>query len=263
MPSTPLPDTDHPAAQHLREMVRPEQSAHVVSLTDEEIVALDGVDHPQVVVTPWLSAHDGDTSVITTVALRSLIVRGLVSVLDEGGDDPSADVAVDATPEITGVMLLRRTAVRVLVAHRTTPASESWWYGYIQDDGTVLEEDVDPSGQHQFSVCSTEHVVDRLRAFVDPRGDATGGAAERLVARDDLESVLRSAPFDQTAAVTTLTVLTPGSDVARVCSLYAHDEGVTVLSGVDASSIRIEDVGEGQLTATLGELVGHRGSPSD
>src|SRR6478752_5207980 len=88
---------------------------HVVTLTDEEVTILDGLQNPQIVALPWLDAQEG-------------------------------------AAEVTGPLVLRRTATAIVSAERTTAIGRHWVYLYLHEDDRVLEEEVAPSGHHSFSV---------------------------------------------------------------------------------------------------------------
>lgn len=154
----------------------PEQSDTLPTLTDEEIVALDGIDRDQFVALPFLSEHTDQRRLICTVALRSLMSKGLaVPVTDEGEDSPSR---LDAAQEITGIMTLRRTGRRVISAERTAANGQFWLYGYLHGT-TVLEERVNDGGVHDFSIYPTAQLIERIAQLADPEGAAAGNGQSR------------------------------------------------------------------------------------
>src|SRR5947208_311162 len=76
------------------------QGTPLPTLTDEEVVALDGVQREQAVPTPWLSEQTVDHDVLCGVALRGLLAKELAyPVIFEGETEPSR---LHATEEITG-----------------------------------------------------------------------------------------------------------------------------------------------------------------
>ena len=80
--------------------------APLPTLTDEEVVALDGVQHEQLVALPWLSAQDASKELMCAIALRGLLAKEIVyPVVFEGETEPSR---LHATEEITGALTLRR-----------------------------------------------------------------------------------------------------------------------------------------------------------
>lgn len=77
------------------------------TLTDEAIVALDGINREQMTALPWLDEHS-----------------------------EHKELACD---EITGVMALRRTGERFITAELNKDSGPVWFYGYIHG-AVVLEE---------------------------------------------------------------------------------------------------------------------------
>ena len=64
--------------------------AEVLVLTDEEIVALDGLQHSQVVPTPWFDTQEVEPAVLAAIALRGLTARRLVRLNHLEDDDGAA-----------------------------------------------------------------------------------------------------------------------------------------------------------------------------
>ena len=93
-----------------------QEPAPVVTLSDEQIAALDGYERRQFVALPWLDAHPEQRRVAAAVALRGMIASGQVltrTARDEEGP------RWRAVPEISGCLVLRRTAESFTTAERT------------------------------------------------------------------------------------------------------------------------------------------------
>ena len=134
------------------------------TLTDEEIVALDGINHKQAVALPWLDTHRDKLELACNVALRTLLSKGLVFPVSV--NDETVPSRLGAVEPITGVMALRRLSQRVIIAELTKAENEKvWLYTYIHDE-TALQELVDSSGIHAFSICRT---VDAAGTIMDLR----------------------------------------------------------------------------------------------
>ncbi len=122
-----------------RSLPRPARSAPPLpTLTDEEVVALDGVQHEQLVALPWLSAQDASKELMCAIALRGLLAKELVyPVVFEGETEPSR---LHATEEITGALTLRRSGSSVVSVERTVSTGKRWLYGYLHDEGVCSKK---------------------------------------------------------------------------------------------------------------------------
>ncbi|MEV7606946.1 hypothetical protein AB0N65_16050 [Paenarthrobacter sp. NPDC089322] len=209
--------------------------AALPTLTDEEVVALDGVQHEQLVALPWLSTQDASKDLMCAVALRGLLAKELVyPVIFEGETEPSR---LHATEEITGALTLRRSGSSVVSVERTVSTGKRWLYGYVHDEGVLLEE-VDEGGLHGFTVITREQLVHRLAEFVDPNKSAT---------RDTDPTEYTEAEFEQHAA-TTLADTQAASNVVAFNADTNHFPTVTVYtgpSGVHVLTPRVEGSPEG------------------
>ncbi|WP_144663394.1 hypothetical protein [Paenarthrobacter nicotinovorans] len=204
--------------------------APLPTLTDEEVVALDGVQHEQLVALPWLSTQDTNKEVLCAVALRGLLAKELVyPVVFEGEKEPSR---LHATDEITGALTLRRSGKNVVSVERTVSTGRRWLYGYVHDEGVLLEE-VDEGGLHGFTVVTRDQLVPRLAEFVDP---------EQAAARDTDPAVYSEAEFEAHAA-TALADTQAASNVVAFNSDTNEFPTVTVYtgpSGVHVLTPRVE-----------------------
>jgi hypothetical protein len=172
------------------------------TLTDEEIVGLDGIERPQVVALPWLEQHAEHKELACNVALRTLLSKGLAyPVVHEGQRTPSG---LAAREDITGIMALRRLGQRIITAELTRDSGQVWLYGYVHQD-QVLEELVDPSGTHSFTVTPLDQFADRVLQLAD---------AANLPSEDGEQLTLRVPEFE-----------------ARAPELLAGTLGVTVVTG--------------------------------
>ncbi|MCP2049035.1 UNVERIFIED_ORG: hypothetical protein J3D58_003107 [Paenarthrobacter nicotinovorans] len=204
--------------------------APLPTLTDEEVVALDGVQHEQLVALPWLSAQEANKDIMCAVALRGLLAKELVyPVIFEGETAPSR---LHATEEITGALTLRRSGSNVVSVERTVSTGKRWLYGYVHDEGVLLEE-VDEGGLHGFTVVTRDQLVPRLAEFVDP---------EHVAARDSDPALYTEAQFEAHAA-TALADTQAASNVVAFNSDTNEFPTVTVYtgpSGVHVLTPRVE-----------------------
>ncbi|WP_394940533.1 hypothetical protein [Psychromicrobium sp. YIM B11713] len=182
------------------------ESDNLPTLTDEEIVALDGINRDQFVELPWLAEHQDQKELVCNVALRTLLTKGLAfPLVGEGETLPSA---LGATDNIVGLMTLRRTGQRIISAELTKSDDKAWLYGYLHDD-QVLEELVDSAGTHTFTVVPASEFGDHLIQLAD---------AAELESEDGPEQSYNEAEFEAAAQAT-----------------LADARGVTVITGISAS----------------------------
>ncbi|MFJ3957412.1 hypothetical protein [Arthrobacter sp. NPDC090010] len=220
-----LSDRDIAAAQELLGQASAELPLPV--LTDEEIVALDGLDHPQAVALPWLSAHEDQRELACNVALRTLLSKGfVVPVADVPSQAPNR---IGADLELTGVMTLRRSGQKVVVAELNKAGDEkTWLYGYLHGDVALLEL-VDPEGSHAFSFCPVSELAQSILELAGTTGiQGTDAEAENL---DEAGFTARaSAELSDVRGVTTVVVIDSASDDTGNVTIYTAPERLYALS---------------------------------
>lgn len=199
-------------------------------LTDEEIVALDGIDQHQAVELPWLSQHPDQKELLCNVALRSLLSKGFAIPLVADGDTVPSNLG--ATEEITGIMALRRLGERVVTAELTKESDKVWLYGYVHDD-KVLEELVDSSGSHTFTVVDRAEFPARIMELANAAKVQSADEATRKLTGPEFEK-LAPQVLGSTLGVTmiraislsvsTFSALTIYTSATELHGLTAHDE---------------------------------------
>ncbi len=229
--------------------------APLPTLTDEEVVALDGVQHEQLVALPWLSAQDASKELMCAIALRGLLAKELVyPVVFEGETEPSR---LHATEEITGALTLRRSGSSVVSVERTVSTGKRWLYGYVHDDGVLLEE-VDEGGLHGFTVVTRDQLVPRLADFVDP---------EKAAAKDTDPAVYTEAQFEahaatalaDTQAASNVVAFNSDTDEFPTVTVYTGPSGVNVLTpkvAGESVSFELQETSAASLARILGGLAG-------
>lgn len=260
--------SDIAAAESALERAVAGEVTHVVTLTDEEIVILDGLQNPQLVAVPWLDAQEGaDRGLVGRVALRSLLARGMVVPSEHAAAAEPVDgrpaVGIEAVPEITGPLVLRRTASAILSVERTTSLGRHWVYVYLHEDDRVLEEEVAPSGHHAFSVYPLSELAGRLAVFVDPASHALLDGRSQTFTPDDFAARASSLPeLAGALAVTTLGAVHAGSDVLEQVSVYATPDGVYAVRGGEhgpdgaPTSLTLSEVGAATVRRLPLDLLG-------
>lgn len=150
----------------------------IVTLTDEELIAIEGIQHRQLMPLPWAAENlrsDEERAIAAATATRGLIARGLVRSekvkdplrVDEQG--PRNEIA----PALRGTVVARRSADQVVVAERKTTlgAASSIFYVFdLPGGGRVLWELFDEQGVHVFSVLDIATLPEQLILFADPVG---------------------------------------------------------------------------------------------
>lgn len=170
-----------------------------MELTDEELLALDGMPSLTMLGSPFLDAADIDFDNAAAVALRSLTARHLISrpgaPTENEGDVLSGEGRADGRPmqlhrRLAGVLTLRRIPEGMVIARRTLDAGTSVLAHYFYPDGAVLEEFVSADGFHHFAVPPQASLPERLVTFSDPFGDATKDSEPRRVGEEETEEQL-------------------------------------------------------------------------
>lgn len=253
---------DVAAARATLAQAREGEVVGIVILTDEEVTILDGIEHEQLVPTPWLDAQgDADRSLLGRVALRSMLSRELVQPVDT--DDGSTKIR--AHGGITGPLVLRRSAQEILSVERTSSAGTDWLFAYVHiEDGrsTVLEEEISSAGHHIFSVYPEALLGERFEKFFDPTGTALLGTAPKTYSAQAFEAAVPNLPqLKEAVAVSLVSGVARGSDKLLNASVYAGPHGVYVLRGTEHTqdgtpvTYSLQEVSSRGLRSLPGELV--------
>ncbi|MBT2514956.1 hypothetical protein [Arthrobacter sp. ISL-30] len=225
------------------------------TLTDEEVVALDGIQHEQIVALPWLSVQDAGKDIMCAIALRGLLAKELVyPVIFEGETEPSR---LHATEEITGALTLRRSGDTVVSIERTVSTGKRWLYAYVHLEGVLLEE-VDDGGLHGFTVITRAELASRLVAFVDPEGSASRDSETTSYIEAEFESQAPTVLADTQAASNVVSFSTDSDDLPTV-TVYTGPSGVHVLTPRlqgEAVSLELQETSPSTLAGVLASLAG-------
>lgn len=204
--STPAP-TERDAAAAFELLSRAQEEPPVLAvLTDEELLAIDGIDAPQVADTPFTDREDVDAAAYASAAFRSLIARGLV-VIDDDAQETEGELLTEGTERralqldrtLAGIAALRRGPLGVLSAHRQVADQLTELLVYVFPAGGILEELVTADGFHHFSLPLRAAVPERLAVYLDPRDvageDATlfSGPVDALEADSEVTARLDDA----------------------------------------------------------------------
>ncbi|WP_323959955.1 hypothetical protein GC088_00405 [Arthrobacter sp. JZ12] len=206
-----------------------EESEELPTLTDEEIVALDGIERDQLVALPFLEKHEEQKYLAATVALRSLMSKGIAfPVVEKGYNEPTR---LNATERVTGIMTLRRTASRIITGQRTSQVGRHWLFAYVHDD-IVLEEEVNDGGIHGFVVYPASRLAERLAILADPEQVAAEDSDSVELAQNEFEE--NGAPLlGDSRAVTVYTGASGGPETFTNLTVYAAPSSVKTLRAAE------------------------------
>lgn len=250
-----------------------QEPAPVVTLSDEQIAALDGYERRQFVALPWLDAHPEQRRVAAAVALRGMIAGGQVLTRTARHEEGPRWRAI---PEISGCLVLRRTAESFTTAERTVRTEAGPRVHRLHcysHPGGVLEEETTADGLHRFTVLRAEEATVRLAAFLDPAGLAdpaadaesdTGGGSVH-VRGSELPAHPLAAQLAATRALTVLTRVRTADGTVQQLSAYATADGMLTMEaldpGVEDPRLEFRRVGPASLRALATVLVSGQGAP--
>jgi hypothetical protein len=232
----------------------PEESQGLPTLTDEEIVALDGIEREQFVALPFLEKHEEQKYLAATVALRSLMSKGIAfPVVEEGYNEPTR---LNANERVTGIMTLRRTASRIVTGQRTSQVGRHWLFAYVHDE-LVLEEEVNDGGIHAFVVYPASRLAERLAVLGDPENCASADNSPVMLEQAAFEEA--GAPLlAQSRAVTVYTGASGGPETFTNLTVYSAPDSVKTLTAEEADGsamFTITGVSASSLRAALQSVV--------
>ncbi|GAB4097907.1 hypothetical protein [Sinomonas halotolerans] len=226
------------------------------TLTDEEILALDGPAREQLVELPWIASEGVEREAAAAVALRGLLVKGIAYPVHAEGD-PSPR-RLEAAVEHTGALTLRRTSERLVRLERQVSTGRRWIYAYVHDGG-VLAEEIDESGLHTFRVFTPAGIGPWLARFVDPEDAAAADGDPVLLDQAQFEEQAGERLADTRAATTVSALAAHGPD--RSLSIYTSSTGVAVLTPLGAEgatdpadAVELRDVSGPTLAGLLADL---------
>ena len=238
----------------------PAAPAPVVTLSDEQLAALDGYERRQFVALPWLEAHPEQRRTAAAVALRGMIASGQVLTRTARHEEGPRWRAV---PEISGCLVLRRTAESFTTAERTVRTEAGpqvhRLHCYVHPGG-ILEEETTADGLHRFTVLEAQQAAERLAAFLDPAGAALADGESVHVRSSALPEHPLAARLGATRTLTVLTHVRAADGSVQQLSTYATDDGMLTLEALDPGTedprLEVRPVGPASLRALATVLTG-------
>lgn len=237
-----------------------EEPAPAVTLSDEQLAALDGYERRQFVALPWLEAHPEQRRIAAAVALRGMVASGQVLTRTAGhGEGPRWR----AVPEISGCLVLRRTAQSFTTAERTARTADGpqvhRLHCYVHPGG-ILEEETSADGVHRFTVLRAAQAAERLAAFLDPAAVAVADGESVHVRSSALPGHPLAAQLAATRALTVLTHVRAADGAVQQLSTYATADGMLTLEALDPGAedprLELRPVGPASLRALATVLTG-------
>ncbi|TWE12245.1 hypothetical protein [Rudaeicoccus suwonensis] len=141
--------------------------APLVRLTDEELLLMNAA-HPAV-ATPYLDGLDaGEQRTAVDVAFRALRAHGLQTSTDGAG--------LVLPEEVVSMLQVRESATTIVFVSKVTRGGQIVRYHHLGTD-TMVVEDVDEQGVHDFSVLRADDLTASLNAWLASEGavDGQGG----------------------------------------------------------------------------------------
>jgi hypothetical protein len=224
------------------------------TLTDEAIVALDGINREQMTALPWLDAHAEQKELACNVALRSLLTSGAAFPLVVGQDMQPSGLA--ASEEITGVMALRRTGERIVTAELQKSGGPVWLYGYVHGEN-VLEELVDGAGSHTFMLSSRAELPTHIMELANASAIESADGAPTSFLMEDFESQA-GAVLGGALGVTSITGVSLEETTFANYTLYAKAEQLMALTSRQdggATYLDLTPVAASTALGMIGKLV--------
>ena len=263
-PDAPIEYTRYDVASALAVLQRSQDSEDpqdLVSLSDEQVLGLDGHLRTQPVALPWAEEHEEQRALLATAGVRSLLAAGSVAV---GEDEETGERRWIVDPAIDGVLVLRRTA-RLIASAECQVRSEDAGvqthrlYYFVHPEG-VLEEEVTTSGLHHFRALRQEAVAARVAHLVDMDQVASAATDAVVLTEADLrEGAPMAERLADARAITILSSLSTRSDAVKQLMLYATSTEVLAQQADDPDAevpeISVKGISREELLAVAGWVV--------
>ena len=243
-----------------------ERRIRVIAFTDEELLALDGLDADRVAPNLWLSTQpEHQHEFAAAVAMRGLVARGTAKL---GTPTEEGRVVLALPQDASAALAMRRAASAVYICEQRTHDSTRARVLYLQGEHGVLEEDVNSGGLHTFSVSPATEAFSALTAWCNPFGSPlTTNGAQRRIRLDELAAggegaheLGRATVVSVVAAVSAATSGAEATTQDHRLSVYAFDDHleVGVADADDPAEVVYRWVDESALAAALVGLIGDR-----
>jgi hypothetical protein len=231
------------------------ERSQVITLTDEEIVAVD-LNTQSVVPLYWYSAQSPkDQRLARAVASRGLVARGWA---DADSMTTSVDnLALTPTEPLLAVLELRRQSTLIVLAEQKSTVETRARAYYLQGDGTALEEAVNSGGLHRFSTLPETAAIEELALWCDPAvsDEPDKPWATPVADQMELEAVVAASLLD-TRVVTILAAVSASAEppIERYLTVYVSDDRLSVC-GLESDELWARDVSHQGLTDRIAAMI--------
>lgn len=231
-----------------------ESPYHVVTLTDEEIVAVDGPES----VAPrfWYDAlPPASREVAVAAASRGLVARGWAAANPVA--ESVADLALEPAGPLLAILGLRRSARLIVLAEQKLEAETRARVYYLLAAGMALEEAVNSGGLHRFTTMSTATAIAELTAWCDPFETPRPATPRVLTVDADADlAALGAGALGDTRVVTVVAAVSgrTARPVERYLTVYGSPDRL-VLAAREGSQMRLRDIGRPDLGERLAMMV--------
>jgi hypothetical protein len=199
------------------------------TLTDEEIVALEGTTVEQLTMMPHYDVV-ADKRGAVQAAARSLVAHGFAL--------PHEDRSTRVTPsdDIADVLATRRGTPVLMVIERELADTKRWSYCLFYGE-SVIEEQISDDGFHTFAALASVNLAQHLVGLLDPisvADDQQSGLVAQYADLDEFLVAVESMPeVAQSVAVSTLTMMQVNPDRMETAAVYISPQGAFILRMVE------------------------------
>ncbi len=231
------------------------ERSQVITLTDEEIVAVD-LSTQSVVPLYWYSVQTPqDQRLARAVASRGLVARGWADA--DSMATSVDDLALTPTEPLLAVLELRRQSALIVLAEQKSAAETRARAYYLQGDGTALEEAVNSGGLHRFSTLSETAAIEELALWCDPAvcDEPVEPWSTRVADHTELEAVVGANLLD-TRVVTVIAAVSASAEppIERYLTVYVSDDRLSVC-GLESDELWVRDVSHQGLTSRIAAMI--------
>lgn len=231
-----------------------ESRYEIITLTDEELAAVDGED--SVAPRYWYAAQSPvDRDLARAVASRGLAARGWATA------DPAAtdvgDLDLQPTGPLLAVLSLRRNVRRIVVCEQKDAAGARSRVYYLPDGSTALEEAVNTGGLHRFSTLPVFDVATELARWSDPQQTPEPAEPWEQTLRSDAEvEAVAAERLSGSRLASVIVLVDRRAGVPRESRVSVYVEpGRACMTFVTGKTVTLKDVGHGELRRQLSTII--------
>lgn len=229
---------------------------HLLTVTDAEILALDGPDAKR--VTPTLSLAEPVSAQQRGLAIDEAAKRMFANgTIDDGTPLGGADSEAPE-PTVRTVLRMRRSWLAVLLIDQQTALGRQWVTVYLRADGRALIEAALPDGRHNFSAMKRAAALDAAAKDLTPIPEAADEDGDGVVHSADAWQE-EAGPMLSEAKIVNV-VISKRHDrtrrrlTDRRLGLYNFADRTEVLWAEEPTHVRIAPISRRTLRERLGQM---------